>query len=134
MKPTVLACTAILLCAAISFAVSAEKSNPGESLGTDVNPLAEQLVGNTIWVEIDESTSVEKDSDTMNFTDASIERIGDRYFIVGKGYKGSDADGGWYHDTVIGFPWERVLRFQIMTPEQFETRNAQFEHDYMDAE
>jgi hypothetical protein len=58
--------------------------------------------------------------------------LGDRYVVLGIGYTDGSAESGWYKGVTIGVPWEHVLQFHAMTPEQFKKYMSDFEKYYRD--
>ncbi len=71
-----------------------------------------------IFLTVEKSSALTSENNTVVISEARIEKIGDRYFIVGIGHGGKS--GAWYSDMPVGIAWNNVTRFAAMTSEQFE--------------
>jgi hypothetical protein len=68
--------------------------------------------------------------ETVLMTDASLVKIGDRYFVRGKGFitkdQEDDPDQKWFKGVNIAVAMETITEFYDMLPQQFEEYRAAF--------
>jgi hypothetical protein len=105
----------LILSATSSFA---EPIDEGDSKQR-VDELAAEFQGNIVMLEVNRSSAMESKSSNVVISDARIHKVGDRYFVLGKGYVPDESEYTWYKGVTIGVPWDSVLRFSAMTPDQF---------------
>ena len=115
MRAKVFIASLIFLSSLAVFNSSIAAQQPVES-SSDL-PKPKVFEGKIIFLTIDKSSALTSDDDSVVISDAKIEKIGDRYFVVGSGYGGKRS---WYDGMSIGIAWTTVTRFAAMTPEQFE--------------
>jgi hypothetical protein len=80
--------------------------------------LTRDLKDKIVLLEVNRSSAVESDSDTVLLKDVRLTELGNRHFILGIGYSAPDDINYWYEDMLIGVPCDSILRFSAMTPEQ----------------
>ncbi len=82
--------------------------------------LANDFKGKIVLLEVNRSSAVESDSDTVLLQNVRVTKLGDRQFLVGIGYTPNDDKEYWYKDMLVGVPCDSILRFSAMTPAQCE--------------
>jgi len=115
-------------CAAVSvvFLTVSNAAVKGESSSTAPAASAEnEIVGDfkdkIVLFEVNRGSTLESKSGSVVLHKVHITKLGTRSFIIGEGYapKDDERDDYWEKGMTVGVPCESVIRFQAMTPDQF---------------
>jgi hypothetical protein len=109
-------CVLLLLIAVVALSVRAE-NKPSEPV-PEIN-----FSGRIVWIFVDQSSALEQRRSTEILREPTIQKIGNRYFIIGEAVlrqKDGDNTYDWRKGAVVGLAWDVVQQYYSYTPEQFE--------------
>ncbi len=114
-------CFGVLVISMRGFA-PAETTAPIQS-----DDIAFEFKEKIVLLEVDRSSSIESKSGSVLMEKVRVCKLGTRDFVIGIGYASKDEDDLWYQGMVVGVPCDSVLRFQVMTQDQFKDFETKFE-------
>jgi len=81
-----------------------------------------------LLIYMERTAGIEGKTDTQVLKDAKLIKLGERYFVRGKGhtYKPyeNDVKYKWYNGVDVAFDWKDVIQFSVLSPEQLESYEA----------
>ena len=103
-------------------------ADPNATVKGDSSPSASQndetvpdFQDKVVLFEVNRGSTLESKSGSVVLQKVHIRKLGTRSFIIGEGYAPKDDEHGdyWEKGLTVGVPCESLIRFQAMTPDQF---------------